>query len=88
VAVSWSKRGLIGAAFAAALAAGVPVEATAGSWSGHGQVAATTQLASGAGDAKRVTLRASRRFVFSVSESACSGGSPATGVRSPGAWFV
>jgi hypothetical protein len=64
VAVSWGTRALIGAAFAAALAAGAPAEATAGSGSGHGQIAGSRQVASGAGDVKRITIRASRGFVF------------------------
>jgi hypothetical protein len=64
VKVSRSTRALIGAALATALVASTPVEATAGSWSGHGQIAASTHVASGAGDVKRVTLRASRRFVL------------------------
>jgi hypothetical protein len=64
VKVSWSTRALIGAALTTALAAAAPVDAVAGAWSGHRQTATSTSLAPGAAAAGRLTLRASRRFVF------------------------
>jgi hypothetical protein len=64
VKVSRSTQTLIGAALATTLAAAAPMDAGAGAWSGHGHVAKSTSVAPGAAAARRLTLRASRRFVF------------------------